>query len=123
MIEAALLLSIRNFLAWLTMRSHGCRSYDDISADSCSSALRGLFEFHVGLSLELMKRHLFAPCSSVVNVSMCEGCARSICLSPRCFCQFTPLWIYEALCASDSLPSAMMAPQGVRALAFTDLPQ
>jgi len=44
-------------------------SYEDISVASSYSALKGLFAFHVGLSLEIIKRNLFSDQSSIVNVS------------------------------------------------------
>ena len=44
-------------------------SHDDITLVSASSAMKGVFSFHVELSLELIKRCLFADQCSVVNVS------------------------------------------------------
>lgn len=44
-------------------------SHNDMSSESCDSALNGLFAFHVNLTLEIMKRGLFANSSSVVNIS------------------------------------------------------
>ena len=118
MIEAAL-SSIDSKLSGLVNNAYfmDVASYDDISADSCSSALRGLFEFHVGLSLELMKRHLFAPCSSVVNVSsMYAKVAPDPSVYPQGVSVNPPLYgsMKAALCQATRYLSAMMAPQGVR---------
>ena len=43
--------------------------YDDVSIASSDSAIKGLLSFHVGLTLEMVKRSLFSKSSSVVNVS------------------------------------------------------
>ena len=92
-------------------------SYDDMSADSCDSALRGIFEFHVNLTLGLMKRHLFAPSSSVVNVSSMYA---KVAPDPSVYPQgvsVNPLLygsMKAALCQATRYLSAIMAPQGVR---------
>ena len=44
-------------------------SYEDVSIDSTGLALKGLFAFHVGLSLEIIRRHLLLDPSSIINVS------------------------------------------------------
>ena len=44
-------------------------SFEDVSIESSESALKGLFSFHVGFTLEIIRRNLFADPSSVVNVS------------------------------------------------------
>ena len=92
-------------------------SHDDVSVGACDSALRGLFSFHVALTLGIMKRGLFHYLSSVVNISSMYA---KVAPNPSVYPQNIPInpLLYgsmkAALCQSTRYLSSILAPDGVR---------
>ena len=89
----------------------------DISDNACAAALHGVFEFHVSLTLELMKRELFASPCSVINVSSMYA---KVAPNPTNYPEgvgINPLLygaMKAALCQSTRYMSAMFAHKDVR---------
>lgn len=92
-------------------------SCEDVSIESSDSALKGLFVFHVGLTLEIIRRHLFSGSSSVVNVSSMyakvapnpANYPHSVSINPLLYGAMK-----AALCQSTRYLSSIAASKGVR---------
>ena len=84
---------------------------------SYRSAFRGLFGFHVNLTLEIMKRGLFSDSSSVINVSSMYA---KVAPDPRMYLPDIPAnpLLYGAMKAalsqSSRYLSAIMGCKGIR---------
>ena len=92
-------------------------TYDDVSIQSGNSALNGIFLFHVGLSLEIVRRRLFSEASSIVNISSMyakvapnpSNYPKEISINPLLYGAMK-----AALCQSTRYLSSILASKGIR---------